>query len=133
MIIIIQEKDRALVEERFGSIVKYKQFIYKNGLYGLGITDYGAMLRLVDRLSYTLHEALAPLVEAFQEFGRTLVSVMGPVRDSLSDIVELIQPEAPPERYLHPPEIHPPVMKIGRVNTLPHVPKQKIHRNRNNC
>lgn len=134
MIIIIQEKDRALVEERFGSIIKYKQFIYKNSLYGLGITDYGALLKLLDSFSYALCEALDPIVEAFKELGRTLVSVMGPVMDSLSDIIELIQPESSnKEYYMHPPEIHPPVMKIGKENTLPHVPKQKIHRNRNNC
>lgn len=133
MIIIIQEKDRALVEERFGSIIKYKQFIYRNWTFGVSIDDYGALLKLVNSFSYTLCEAIAPLVEAFQELGRTLVSVTGPVIDSLSDIVEFIQPEAPPEKYFHPPEIHPPVMKIGKENTIPHVPKQKIHRNRNNC
>lgn len=133
MIIIIQEKDRALVEERFGSIVRYKQFIYKNSLYGLGITDYGAMLRLSESVAYTMIEMMYSLVDLFKEVARQFVNIVKPFADELSKLLPLIQPEAPPEKYLHPPEIHPPVMKIGKENTLPHVPKQKIYRNRNNC
>ena len=137
MIIIIDEEYRSIVEQRFGSIVKYKKFIQDRCLYVSGV-NYGALLQASESLSAAIYAMSDSIFEAYRTIINNLTRAFKPILDSLAEFakelpeIPLILPQG--QSFMHPDKNYPKIVKsIGKSHTSPTISRKTEHRCRSNC